>query len=169
MIVEFIKAIPLKSIGFWQCLLSVLQQNGSERKSWRYINFSTNTEGSFIFIGLVIYILFAKYINGRFYSCLEYENLCICNVSHNSSFHTRNIISFNGLSSIFSPARPIKLMVLFKYLSVNIKIIDSHEKMFILYFHHYILFLICFKVSRALALSLSNYNGLANRIFEKDL
>ena len=60
----------LKFIDLWEWLLTVLEQNGSERKSWQYLNFYTNTEGSVFY--WICFILFTKYKNGRFYSCLDY-------------------------------------------------------------------------------------------------
>ena len=59
-------------------------------------------------------------MNGRCYSCLDYAykhswNVCVYNTHPTSvAFMARDIISFNGIFSMFSLARLIKLMVYLK-------------------------------------------------------
>lgn len=64
-IAYFFEVVPfLKVIDLWEWLLTVSEQNGSERKSWQYLNFYANTEGSVFY--WICFILFTKYKNGRF-------------------------------------------------------------------------------------------------------
>lgn len=121
MIVELIEVIPfLQVIDLWKWLLNVLWQNGSERKSWWYVNFHASTEGVDIFTGLVIYILFAKYIDVRFYRCFDYVYKhswkMFVYTTHPTVVPstTLDIISFNEIFTISLLAGFVKLMMYLK-------------------------------------------------------
>ena len=66
------------------------------------------------------FILFAKYINGRFHSCLDYvykHSMKLYVYKTNPTvvtFMARDILSFSGIFSIFSVAGPIKRMLYLK-------------------------------------------------------
>ena len=106
---------------------------------------------------LVIYVLFAKYINRRFYSCLDYVQKHSWNVYVYTTHPTvvvfiARYIAFNGIFNIFLLTGLIKLLVYLKICQRILKLLTHITKFYYL-INSQILLLICLKVSRSLSLN----------------
>lgn len=121
---------------------------------------NTNTEGKVIFKG---YFQFLNIINRRFYSCLDYlckklwKTYVYTMYLTEAAFVTRGIL-FNGIFSIFSLARFIKLIVHSKLCQRILKQLLHVTE--ILFFVSNPRYCCCVKVSGAAPLFLSNYNDV---------